>query len=467
MTHKIDRQTLQALADWYGRCDPDVPLALDREEGQSAYVPLDDFRPSPREPPMRLRGRPPVQDMLSVITLQSMQSPPESAQLFSGFRGTGKSTELSRLARELERTGDFAVLRFDVGEYHSRSRALTVEEMALVLAAGMGERALEKLGERLSPEWNVWKRIQSFLKSQVQAREFSWKIVPSLEIKGLIKASGDFHEKLAHLLADRPEVLREFLHGIVGELAQRLAGRQLVVLVDGLDRYSAPVDQVEQVYRQMAHLLANHHDLLALPRCHVVYTISPYFAFLQPGIVNAYKGSLYILSSVKVHERPPNRDSVFEPGVQALEQVLASRVDLHQLFGAQHGKCVRDMVRASGGHVRDLFHLAREVIRFALERGPPVDPATVREAIANVKAHRATIFRETRLLLAHVARAGSLDSLDQDQLGALCLAMDAYLVLCYWNGASWYDVHPLYLPQVRDLLSTDGAGEPGPPGSGH
>lgn len=59
------------------------------------------------------RGRDAVKDLLKTIFYLPEQ---ETCQLFSGFQGTGKSTELRRLAGELEDAG-FPVLFVEGGRY--------------------------------------------------------------------------------------------------------------------------------------------------------------------------------------------------------------------------------------------------------------------------------------------------------------------------------------------------------------
>ena len=458
------------LAEWYQRCDPDRPLGFDTgdDAGSAAelYVDLDAF-PDPDSGETRpLRGHPAIDDLFDHIEMSSLGPRASSSQLFAGFRGTGKSTELARLARRLEDAGDFLVVRFDVGAYHARARALTREELALVLAGGIGEQVEEKIGLKDLPDKRpIWPRIGDWLNDKLDkveqaSRDAEVSVgVPGIQLKARLRDDENLPEQLARIRKKQPGELRRFLHEVVDGIAAAIGQRQLVVLVDGLDRYDAPINRIIEVYQAMARLFAEHADLFVLPRCHVVYTVSPYFQFLLPSIADHYTGGLRTLPSVKVRERPPGRVP-FKPGIQAMDALLARRVDLDELFGKERQACVEALALASGGHVRDLFHLVREVIRFAWRRPLPLGRPAVEDAIANLRNKRAPLFRDTGELLARVARAGSLDGLSDAEVPALCRAMDNYFILAYANGASWYDIHPFYrdaVPAPRDAANPDGA----------
>lgn len=102
--------------------------------------------------------------MLQAIRLAADKSQAASTHLFSGFRGTGKTTELGRLAELLGELHDFTVLRVSARKYHHLSAALSAEELAVLLAAGIGEAAIETVGESQLPKLasqGVWERLSN------------------------------------------------------------------------------------------------------------------------------------------------------------------------------------------------------------------------------------------------------------------------------------------------------------------
>ncbi|MDH5674771.1 MAG: hypothetical protein OEZ06_21765 [Myxococcales bacterium] len=272
------------------------------------------------------------------------------------------------------------------------------------------------------------------------------------KLKVALRESQDLAAKLETLLGSKPKRLREFVHGVVEEIAVGVAPKQLVLLVDGLDKFVVPRDRVVAVYRAMADLFFQQAALLRLPASHVAYVIPPYLGLLHKGLVQAY-GRLHILPSVEVRERRSLGGGRHEPGLRCLEEVASRRLDLDALCGAERRQAIDELALASGGHVRDLFNLLRQVLRKATSLGPPVPLSTVgltREALSQ---DRGGLFRPTLQLLDEVRRSESLASLDQDRMGAFADAMDEYLILGYRNGSQWFDVHPLVEPLLDEGLA--------------
>lgn len=140
-----------------------------------------------------------------------------TCQLFSGFRGTGKSTELLRLKRLLEEEG-YVVLLADARTYHSLARDLTVEELMFIVAGAVGETASEELGKDARP-LSGWGRLLEWLKSDVKL-EAAGKLGP-LELKGALRNDDAFLGDLRDALKGRLETLVRKVHAYVSEIVER------------------------------------------------------------------------------------------------------------------------------------------------------------------------------------------------------------------------------------------------------
>lgn len=444
----------QLLSRWHRHFDPDHPLDLATEDGEtdrSWYVPLDAWTDDAGGTHL-LRGPSVTTTMLRRLEITSGDPAAESTLLFAGFRGTGKTTELSRVERELRVLGGFIPLKFRARDYHHMSDALSIEEMVLVLAAGIAEAAVEALAdarvERLA-NGGIWERTKRFLEKQFKESGLTLSLGP-LQLKSALQGGAGFRQELGQALRKHPDRLEEFLHDLVRELAASVYPQKLVIFVDELDKFQVSSAKAAGVYQAMADLFFQYSKVLRLPGCHTIYTIPPYLGFLNPGLANAYGGRVYILPSVKVRSRPPVA-TPHGPGVAALKEVIGRRCDLEQLFGSSVEPAVQRVAVMSGGQFRDLCHLMREILEIAWDRGLPVGLDDVESAIAAYGGAR-TLMREHREIIDAVTARGDLGSLPQGMLGALAGAMDQHLVLCYWNGDFWYDVHPL----VRRSLESGG-----------
>ena len=86
-----------------------------------------------------------------------------SVQLFSGFRGSGKSTELRRLRARLRDSG-YLVLLFDAEDYLNLSIPVDVPDFLLAMAGALGEAVVDSGLLADDPaKISYWDRFQSFL----------------------------------------------------------------------------------------------------------------------------------------------------------------------------------------------------------------------------------------------------------------------------------------------------------------
>lgn len=390
-----------------------------------------------------LRGPVMADSLTQTVLLASNFDVAESAQLFAGFRGTGKSTELREVARRLRGRGGFTVLTVDVLQLFNNAKAPTAEELALILVAGLEEAASEDplLASRVGTP--VWERLVQWTKEHRLGVEVEGSVaLGPLDLRAQLKEGAPtLRSRLRTLLGASPRHLQTFLHGRVAELAQAVLPNQLVVVVDNLEKFFASTEQVVQIYHDLATLFYSQVDLLRIPRCHVIYTVPPYLGLLNRALASHYE--IRVLPSVKISGPPPDR-AHWGPGREAMARILERRVDLPAIFGGDVTGCVGALVDASGGHVRDLLNLTRRVLSGASRAQLPISRAQVEQTILWAQSERAgPMWRDLGKLLRHVAQHASLTDLEEDQMGALTRAMDEDLVLCYHNGQPWYDVHPL------------------------
>lgn len=427
------------LATWYGRLRPDQALDIvESEEDRGWYVDLDGWQDETGKV-HNLRGPTVSEDITRGVRLAARQKDPSSTHLFAGFRGTGKTTELSRLARDIGRLSapGFTVLRVNARDYNPLNAALSIEELAVLLAAGIGEAALEQLGEQALPKLakaGVWARVHDRIRHALGNQAVTLKL-GFADLKPALFEGKGLREQLRNALGDQSQdKLRDFLHDFVLEIAAAVHPMQMVVLVDDLDKYTVSTLRVADVYQEMADLFFHNASLLKLPACHTIYTIPPYLAFLNQGITALFDGFMHVLPSVKVQGRPPEREP-YPRGIESLCRLIAQRVDLGRLFGDAEQECMSQLVTASGGNLRDLGILMRTVVELALDQQLPVGTDIAQEAIVRFGAFR-TLLREDLDILLEVSKHGDLGEVDKNRLGAFAGAMDQHLMLCYWNGDS-------------------------------
>ena len=78
----------------------------------------------------------------------------------------------------------------------------------------------------------------------------------------------------------------------------------------------------------------------------------------------------------------------------------------------------------------------------------PASPAVVDAAVSQVRSEFLPIADADAVSLARIARTHTAGLSDVSRLPDLARFLDTHLVLCYWNGHEWYDVHPLIYREV-------------------
>ncbi|MGH2731417.1 MAG: hypothetical protein ACRDJG_00430, partial [Actinomycetota bacterium] len=116
----------------------------------------------PRYVPLYADRAPASRDPVELLARGVEWTPGAGVQLFSGFRGTGKSTELRRLRKRLESAG-FAVLLVDLEEYLSLSMRIDITDFLMTIAGAVGEEA-GRLAPETVEESSGWQRVLGFLK---------------------------------------------------------------------------------------------------------------------------------------------------------------------------------------------------------------------------------------------------------------------------------------------------------------
>lgn len=392
-------------------------------------------------------------------------TPGGSAQLFSGFRGTGKSTELRRLRRRLREAG-FLVVLIDIEDYVNLSVPIDVSDFLMAVAGTFSDalKAPELLGEDASKA-SYWERLAKFLKrTRIEFEELSFEggvAGTSVALKAALKSDPDFKQRLQERMAGHLGALvqdvGEFLRDVVRRLKERHGdGKEAVLLIDSLERLRGTSTNAEEVHQSVETLFAGHADKLHLPHLHVVYTVPPYLKVRYPNLGGLFKpGGLLILPAVKVRDE---KGAEYRPGFDAIERIVSGRGKWRRLLGER--EALDRIIRLSGGHLRDLLRLLAEVIRRAGDL--PVPAEVIDAAVDQVRNEFLPIASKDGAWLGRVARTHDPSLEDVAHLPHLARFFDTHMVLCYRNGREWYDVHPL----IADVVGSEGEARPKADGGG-
>ena len=444
------------LREVYRRLD-DRPLQPD----DNLYVPIYD-RPD---------GEDPVAKMQTRIEWAEV----ESLQLFSGFRGSGKTTELFRLRKSLEAKGNL-VLYGDALDYLNPADEIDITMLLLAVAGSFSDALAHKSGIKTLGE-SFWQRVGNYLtRTSLQVTEATAKIegkTPAGEIFGELKAGLDlkvalktapsFRQKLQGFLANRLGELKAEVNAFVEEGVRTVRqstnnpNLQIVFLFDQFEQLRGSRGNEEAVIQSVERVFANHLDLLRLPYVHVIYTVPPWLQFVLPGTL-----AIETLPSVRLWCNDTDR-TVYEAGWTIFRNVVTKRFGpdgFPRVFGCKDPLADRHtladkLIAVSGGHLRDLLRLFREMLVLiqTWRTSLPVTEEVIERAIVNVRNEYLPIAVEDSRWLAEIEkqRVTALPSSSSEHVSRLSRFLDSHLVLYLTNGKDWYDIHPLIRETVAEL----------------
>ncbi len=376
-----------------------------------------------------------------------------SAQLLSGFRGAGKSTELRRLRRDLTEAG-YLVLLFDVGDYLSPSAPIDISDFVIVVAGALSDE-LDELGvlPRDAKHEGYWTRLQNFMATRVEFKEMVGKAGP-VSIKANLRTDPTFRRRLqehaAGHLAELVSDMREYVQETVNSIPPDALGEGLVLIADSIENISGTITNAVDVQESLERLFTSQAANLHLPGVHVVYTVPPWLKIRAPGIGARFSGGMQMLHPLTI--RTPDDDRApQQPSLDALCRVVSARGPWEQLLGERD--VLDRLALESGGHLRDLLRVLSEIVRRA--KSLPVDALTVQRALAQVKSELLPIAIADARWLQRIAETHDASLEDIDRLQRFVTFLDSLLVLCYRSDDNdWYDVHPLVRDEVRALAAT-------------
>ncbi len=435
---------LEAHRQWVADCNPREPI----DSSDPRY--FDFGRPAAEDATLLLRGDYRIESLLDSVDLMT-----ESCQLFSGFRGTGKSTELRRLARELEERG-YAVLLVDAEDYHGLHHELNIEDLLVIIAGAFGDATGERLGKDvITPSY--WQRLLDFLKQEVRVSEAKLPLgIGSLKIG--VKDDLPFWAELRQHLSRSRQELRDHAHKFARSCVQRIQraepeSRGVIFIVDSLEKLEAPLGKFREFMASVLHVFGGNARHLRLPDCHCVYSVPPYVQLVSPLLAEHYDRVGYILPAVKVRQRGITV-ARHEPGIEALIGLVERRIPVDQVFGGHRDRLVK-LVEYTGGHVRLLIAFLRELLLQANTYGLPPSDEDVERVVQQHRERARMKVGGTpgALILERIAREGTIEEIPEDLHHKVADFMDSHLVLCYRNADDWYQVHPLVHEFVLELAA--------------
>lgn len=210
----------------------------------------------------------------------------ESLQLFSGFNGSGKTTQLRRLKQELEERG-YLVVYADAENYLNLREPVEIQELLITIAGAFSDN--------LDPSLLIdsyWNRLVHYLaKTEVNFSEITFKADP-VSFKTELKSSPTFRQRVRKTIESRWREVRgqvqAFIEEAVKTVTAKSPGRRIVFLFDSFEKLRGTVSNEDEVMASVERVFGRNMNILQLPFVHCVYSVPAFVPFF---VGNAEVGS--------------------------------------------------------------------------------------------------------------------------------------------------------------------------------
>src|ERR671932_2379977 len=378
---------------FWNACNPSESLKLGNAEDRRYYI---DFS--------EVRGGKIINVLKRTITRSS--SDKRTCQLFSGHIGCGKSTELSRLQKELTDDGFYVVYFESTQDLDEMDLDLT--DIMLAIARRVSQ-SLEEGNISLQPQGfkeflkNSWNFLQTPVTLEAEGELFGNKIKGNTDgnlevslplgiakITAKIKSNPDLRSKLRQYMEPQANKMLELINQeiidvAINQLKQR-GKKGLVVIVDNLDRI---VSRPNAAGRSLPeYIFIDRGDQLRQLNCHLVYTLPLGLIFSNESEIlkNRLGGGVdpRVLPMVPVK----NRDgSECVEGMNLLRRMVMSRAfpdvptEEHITLITQvldSPETLDELCRVSGGHLRNLMGMLFGCLQ---QDDPPISQKVLKSVI--------------------------------------------------------------------------------------
>ncbi|MBE9059759.1 AAA family ATPase [cf. Phormidesmis sp. LEGE 11477] len=368
-------------------------------------------------------------------------------QLYSGYRGSGKTTELLRLGEALEGRGHIVVyfaadeedLSVQDAQYTDILLACT-RHLLKRLKAADPEPILKWLRARLRDLKDVMLTDINVDKVNLEVglKEFG-------RISAAVRAEPGQRQKIRERIEPHTETLIQALNQFIQDGSQHLeSGAKLVVVADNLDRI-VPIFRENGRSNHEEIFLDRHEQLKAL-ECHIIYTVpvSLVYSRWATELKDNY-GIPLVLPSIRIRQED---GSPYEQGLDTLKTIIQLRLP-HELRDSlvpdvfESEDVLNELCLASGGYVRDLIQLMQEAIT-KTEVLPIKLRAVLRATDALRDVYKRAVEEKQWAVLKEIHESKEIanDEVQRGLLFSRCV-----LEYRYFDNAdkkhTWYDVHPL------------------------
>lgn len=422
------------LTEAYDICDP--VRSLQGKDLEFYYLPLKEAR-----------------NTEAIIQVEKLLEQQKAEQfctiLFTGHRGCGKSTELRRIESHCQK--EYLTVFLNVED---ETDINDVEYIDLYLTViRQVEYALRQL--KISFDRELVEGFENWFKEITKETEESVNLSINTEAEASLSGEVPFIAKLLFKLTGQirnttteKKIIREKLtrevtrmkgdiNLLLGDGLKKLRKKfpkykGFLVILDNLDR--CPPVVANKLFFDYAAQLQDLH-------CTIIYTVPISILYSPRGLNNSF-GDPHIMPMVGIYEFDRDRFPLeYKPkALVAVAEIIKKRVDTNAIFASEHE--LLELVRASGGHIRQLMQLMSRACLTA--SGREHDKIQAEDVEYAIKQLQFSFERSTpKKYFAELAGIALKKEIQDDEIGQQMLFSTALLE---YNGSErWNYPNPLLM----------------------
>ncbi len=383
-------------------------------------------------------------------------------KLFTGLPGSGKSTELKRMAARLSRTDEGNLFPVYINAEDVIDLKNPIDVVDIVSAAvysaekelsrrrgGDPEKALEEgfLGR-------LWTWVR---KTDVAFEKAEFSIPSAGKLVMEMKTRPNFRQLVRNTIAAH---LTRFLKEAYEELELIKADAKaafdvdgMVIVFDSLEKLRGISTNWHQVLESAEQIFGGGAPYVRLP-VNVLYTV--------PAALTTRIMDVDFMPMIKVCDKEKNP---YGPGIETARELIRRRIPddvLTELFGDNVEDRVERLICWSGGYPREIIQILQNVIA---QKTHPIPEGTLQHIKADIaNQYRMIVTADAFDWLASVAKTKFLTIENDDHRRAADLMLANHAILRYLNDDLWFELHPAVygIPGVQKAIQElDGDGAEG------
>ncbi len=376
-----------------------------------------------------------------IITRFKYNSDMTKKLLFMGHNGSGKSTELFKVEKELQ--NEYLVVNFSIRE---ETDVVNLQHFDLIFAIlnnifstvkDLNYRISEKALNNIVSYWNDEKILSLVEESNIDISstfeaKVSWLSMVSAKIKGVFQTGVNAKQEIRKKMEPTMKQLLTNINQFVDEIQNEIAPKKILLIIEDLDKID--IDKAKSLF------IDNRKTITSI-NVDTVYTFPIYLFYSEyyNEILSDFDADV-LLSMIKVK----NIDGTpFEDGRKTLIEIVKKRCE-ESLFEAN---VLSFFVEKSGGSIRDLFSMINNAALTSIIRVGDNGKITMDVAIStyySFKSKRERIIKKDHLpILIEIYKDKAKKPFGDNQ-DLLMQLLQAMCVIEY-NGKRWCDLHPAIL----------------------